>query len=133
MGRPANATGSATILLLGATATYHLESVTGLELRANVEGAVAGPSALIVDVGARYAVPLSATRRLFLLPDLGIGTFVTLGAQQEARFWFRGAALASLGLGPRVSLEAGPALGVTPGGSGTLVLVGGTMRALVRF
>lgn len=133
VGRPSNATGSAILVLLGASAAYHVESAPGLELRGNIEGAVAGPGALAIDVGARYALPLVASRRLFLLPDVGLGTFVTLGAQRDARFWARGAALASLGLGDRVALEAGPWVGVTPGGSGTLVFVGATARALVRF
>ncbi len=133
LARPAGATGSATSLYLGGIVTYHLESVPGLELRANLAGAIAGPKALAVDVGARYAVPLLPSARLFLLPDLGLGSFVTLGAQKDGRFLVRGGLHGALGLGERVALELGPELGVTPGGSGTLVLFGATARAVARF
>lgn len=133
VSRPANATGPTTSLYLGGTGAYHIEAIPGLELRGNLAGTLAGPRAFLLDVGARYAIPLVPTRRLFLVPDVGLGTFVTLGAAKEARFWLRGGAFLSLGLGERVALELGPDLGVTPGGSGAVVLFGGTLRGLVRF
>lgn len=133
VSRPGNATGPSTSLYLGATGAYHLEAVPGLELRGNLAGTLAGPKAVLLDVGARYALPLAPTRRLFVVPDAGLGTFITLGAAKEARFWLRGAVFLSLGLGARVALEAGPDLGVTPGGSGAVVLFGGTLRGLARF
>jgi len=133
VSRPEGAVGSATSLYIGGLIAYHVEPAGNLELRANVAGTAAGPRALVVDVGARYGVPLLPTRRLFFLPDVGIGTFVTMGAAKDARFFFRAATFLSLGLGERVSIEAGPELGVTPGGAGTVVLFGGTARGLVRF
>ncbi len=133
VSRPPNATGPSTSVYLGGTAAYHVESIPGLELRGNVAGTLAGPRAFLLDVGARYAIGLLPTRRLFLVPDAGLGTFVTLGATKEARFWVRGAAFLSLGLGERVAVEMGPDLGVTPGGSGAVVLFGGTIRGFVRF
>jgi hypothetical protein len=133
VSRPSNATGSATSFVIGGTLGYHLEAVPGLELRANVEGAAAGPKALFFDVGARYAIPLAPTIRLFLVPDAGLGSFVTMGAQKSARFWVRLGAYASLGLGEHVALELGPDFGVTPGGAGTVVLFGGALRAVARF
>jgi hypothetical protein len=84
-------------------------------------------------VGARYALPVVPTARVFVVPDVGLGTFVTLGAAKDARFFTRLAAYASVGLGERVALELGPELGLTPGGSGTVVLFGGALHALARF
>ncbi len=55
-----------------------------------------------------------ALRHLFLLPDLGLGSFVTVGAQKDERFLVRGGRPGALGLGERAALELGPELGVTP-------------------
>ncbi len=133
VSRPEGAVGSATSLYVGGLIAYHVEQAGNLELRANIAGTVAGPRALVVDVGARYGLPIWPTRRLFFVPDLGIGTFVNLGVAKEARFLFRAAGYLSLGLGERVAVELGPDFGVTPGGAGTVVLFGGTARGLVRF
>lgn len=133
VSRPDGAVGSATSLYLGGMLAYHVEQAGNLELRAGIAGTVAGPRALALDVGARYALPIAKAARLYVLPDLGLGTFVTMGSAKEARFLFRAATYLSLGLGDRVAIEAGPELGVTPGGAGTLVLFGGTARGVFRF
>jgi hypothetical protein len=131
--RPDNAQGSATSVLLAGAFGYALEAVPGLELRADFAGAVAGPKALVLDAGARYAFMLVPTARVYAGPELALGAFVTLGGDKSARFLGRGGLAAGIGIGEQVQLEAFGDLAVTPGGAGTLVLGGGGARGLVRF
>jgi len=133
VSRPANASGNRTAVHVGGALGYALDAVPGLEIRADVSGAVSGPKALIVDAGARYAWMPAHGPRIYLGPELAAGAFVTLGAEKAARFLARGGALAGVGIGDRVQVEAFGDADVAPGGDGTLVLVGGGARALVRF
>ena len=132
VSRPKNATGSATAVSLEASGGYALDAVPGLELRGDLAGALVGPGAVFFDAGARYAIPIAPTKRLFLGPEAVIGAFFPTGGDRSARFYARGSAFLALGLGERVQLDlsgdVAPVLG-----SSTLVLVGGTLRGLVRF
>ncbi len=131
--RPSGASGSAESLFLGASAAYAPDAAPGFELRGNMAMAALGPRALTADAGARYAVPLLARYRFFVAPEAGLGTFVTLGADKTARFFARAALALVLGLGDRIQFEAAADLGASPGGSGAILLVGGTLRGLYRF
>lgn len=133
VSRPTGASGSATSLQLGGTFGYALLAIPGLELRGDFGGAVAGPSSLTIDAGARYMLPVAPTKRFFLGPELALGTFVTLGAEKTARFLLRGALVASLGLGERWQIELLGDCDYAAGGSGALALVGGSARGVFRF
>jgi hypothetical protein len=133
VSRPGNAQGSATSVVLNGAFGYALDAVPGLELRADIAGAVAGPKSILLDAGARYAFMLVPTARVYAGPELAVGAFFTLGGDKSARFLGRGGLVAGIGLGERVQLEAFGDLAVAPGGAGTLVLGGGGARGLVRF
>ncbi len=90
--RPDSASGAATSGVIGGYAGYAFEQVPGLEARLEIEGAVAGPRALAIDAGARYAFPIAPRLRIYAGPEVALGTFVTLGAEQKARLLGRGAA-----------------------------------------
>jgi hypothetical protein len=62
-----------------------------------------------------------------------LGTHVALGADKTARFLSQGSAFVSLGLGEQFQIEIAGDIGAALGGSGTLVLGGGTARGVVRF
>jgi hypothetical protein len=132
--RPAEAQGDATVGLGSIHVAYALEAVPGLDLHGDVGAVVFGPSAVRFEAGARYLLAPFRGVRLHVGPELGIGALVTTGADQRARFLAHGAAVISVGLGDRVSLELAPAVDAAPAaGGGTLLLVGGGARALVRF
>ncbi len=131
--KPDQARGPSLGMPLGAVVAYALESVRGLELRGIVTSQVVGPRALVLAAGGRYAFPLLAKQRLFVGPEVLLGAHVALGADKTARFLTQGSAFAALGLGERVQLEIAGDLGAALGGSGALILGGGTVRALVRF
>ena len=133
VSRPGNAQGSATSVVVNGAFGYALDAVPGLELRADIAGAVAGPKAILLDAGARYAFMLVPTARVYAGPEVAVGAFFTLGGDKSARFLGRGGLVAGIGLGERVQLEAFGDLAVAPGGAGTLVLGGGGARGLVRF
>ena len=114
-------------------AGYAFEQVPGLEARLAVQGAIAGPRALDIDAGARYALPIAPRLRIYAGPELALGTFITLGAERSARFLARGAAFGAIGIGDHVQLELAADVRATPGGTGFLLLGGGEGRALFRF
>jgi len=130
--RPADATGSPSAALLGASAGYALAALPGLELRADFDGSVAGPKSYAVDVGARYAFPVLPTLRLFAGPEATVGGFFASGADKTPRALLQGAAFVALGVGPYVQIEVVGDLAYAAG-SPSLALGGGTLRGLVRF
>ena len=130
--RPANARGSSTAGLLGATAAYALSGVKGLELRADLDTSLAGPSSVSADVGARYAIPLVPSVRLFFGPEALVGGFFASGADKTPRALVQGSAFVALGLGEHVQLEVSGDVAYAAG-SPSLALGGGTLRGLVRF
>jgi hypothetical protein len=73
------------------------------------------------------------TIRLFAGPEASFGVFMPLGGDKQARFLFQPSAFVALGLGEHVQLEVAFDAPIAAGGTGTLVLMGGTARALVRF
>jgi hypothetical protein len=131
--RPSNAVGSSTAGIVVGNVGYALDSIPGLEFRGNVGGAFAGPGSFTAEAGARYAVPLLPTLRLFFGPEVTIGGFFTLGAEKTARFLLHPSAFLSWGLGERVQLEVAGDLPYAAGGSSSLLLGGGTARVAVRF
>jgi hypothetical protein len=131
--RPSNAVGPATAGLLVFNVGYALDAMPGLELRANIAAALVGPGSFSAAAGARYALPLLPTRRLFVGPEVTLGGFFTSGAEKTTRFLVQPSIFASLGLGERIQIEIAGDLPYAAGGSGSLLLVGGTLRGAVRF
>lgn len=133
IARPSNAQGNATSLMIEGAVGYAFDGAPGLEVRADVGGAVAGPRALYVEGGARYAFMLAPTIRLYAGPEAGLGAFFTLGGDKRARFSARGSAFVGIGLSDRFQLEIFGDVAGIPGGAGGLVLGGGGVRGAVRF
>jgi hypothetical protein len=131
--RPDNAQGPSGALPIGAVFGYALEQVPGLELRGIFTSQVLGPRALEIAAGGRYAIGLLPQYRIFVGPELLLGTHVALGADKTARFITHGAAFVAVGIGEQLQLEVAGDLAAAFGGSGTLILGGATMRALFRF
>jgi hypothetical protein len=130
--RPSHTSGSPAALSLGAIVGYALtDYVPNLELRANLSGQVAGPRALEVDAGARYAfAPTSAP--FFVGPELLLGGFFALGGAKEGRFYVHPAIFLAYAVTDNVQLEAAGDVGIAAG-SDTLVLLGATARVVLRF
>ena len=130
--RAANAVGSSASATLGGTLAYALGAVPGLELRADGGGTVAGPRSFSLEAGARYAIPIAPAIRLFAGPEAELGTFLTFSGDKTARFLVQGAAFVALGIGEHLQFELAGNIDYAAG-SASLVLGGGTARALVRF
>lgn len=133
LSRPDTARGPSWAMPIGATLGYAFAEVPGLEARGVFTSQVIGPKALEISAGARYAIPIVPQIRLFVGPEVLLGTHVAIGADKTARFLAHGAAFAALGIGEQLQLELAGDLAAALGGSGTLVLGGGTARVLVRF
>ena len=131
--RPTNAQGAATALILSGAVGYALATIPGLELRADIGGAVDGPKSIFVDGGARYAFMLARAVRAYAGPELALGAFFTLGGDKSARFLGRGSLFLGIGIDENWQFEIFGDLGWTPGGAGDLVLAGGGARGVVRF
>jgi hypothetical protein len=130
--RPSNAIGSSTEGTLGGTFAYALAPVPGLEFRADLSGTIFGPKSLSAEAGARWAIPIVPSLRLFAGPEAELGTFVTFAGDKTARFLALGTAFVALGVGENVQFEVAGNIDFAAG-SAPLVLGGGTARALVRF
>lgn len=134
LARPGQARGSSAAMPIGVAFGYAFpESAPGLELRGNLTGQVAGPRALEVSAGARYALAPVPGLRLFIGPELLLGAHVALGAEKSARFLTHGALFVAVGITKNVQAEVAADLAAALGGSGALVLGGATARAVVRF
>lgn len=132
--RPEGGAGLSTLAVFGLlTGEYAFERVPGLALRGNFGGNFYGPSSIFVDVGARYAIPLVPTARLFFGPEVTIGALFPIGGDKSPRFLLRTDVFVALGLGERVQIEAAFDLMSAFGGDGPLVLGGGLLRGLFRF
>jgi hypothetical protein len=131
-GVPASEVGSSTAGTLGGTLAYALAAVPGLELRVDGDGSIAGPKSFTLAGGARYAIPIVPTVRLFAGPESEVGVFATFAGDKTARFLLRGAAFVAMGFGEHTQLELAADIDYAAG-STSLVLGGGTLRALVRF
>ena len=133
VSRPGRAVGPSGSFELGAALGYAIAAVPGLEIRADGQIAAAGPGAVFVDAGARYAFMVIPTARIFAGPEAAIGGVFSLGGDKSARFLARGSLVAGIGLGDHLQLEAFGDAAAAAGGSGALVFLGGGGRALVRF
>lgn len=132
--RPAAARGPSWAMPVGVAFGYALaDSVPGLELRANVTGQPIGPRAAELSAGARYAIAPLSGLRLFVGPELLVGAHVALGADKTTRLLAHGSAFVAYGITESVQVELAGDLAAALGGSGTLLLGGGTARVLVRF
>lgn len=131
--RPSEARGPSNAMAIGGVFAYALEQVPGVELRGIFTSQAIGPKAIEISAGGRYAIPVLPQYRIFIGPELLLGAHVALGADKTARFLGHGAAFVSWGIGEQVQLELAGDLATAFGGTGTLVLGGGTVRALFRF
>lgn len=129
---PSSDVGSATAGTLGGTAALALANAPGLELCVDGSGSIAGPKSFSLAGGARWALPIVPTLRLFAGPEAEVGTFVTFAGDKTARFLASGGVFVALGLGEHLELELAADIDYAAG-STSLVLGGGTLRALVRF
>jgi hypothetical protein len=129
--RPDTTRGSSFTIPVHVAAGYAFAQVPGFELRALATVNTVGPQAFTLDVGGRYA--LNVARTVYIGPELGLGTLVTLGAAKTGRFLLRGSPFVAFAITENVQLEASPDLLLSPGGSGTLLLFGGSLRGLYRF
>jgi hypothetical protein len=129
IARPGNARGSSLSGTVELNAGYIF--IPNLEGRLNVGFSVFGPSAFHADVGARYMFPIM--RNLFAGPELTVGLFRPLGGDQTSRFLARPAGVVAIALHPRFQLDVLGEFLVAPGGTGTLVLGGGTLRGNLRL
>ena len=130
--RPARASGPTTSMIIDGFGGYAIESVRGLELRANLGVTAVGPSAFTLDGGARYAFAVLPRQQLYVGPELGLGAFVTEGAKKQGYFLTHGAAFIAWEPHPNVQVELLGDLSAAVGGD-TFVLGGGTVRGTARF
>jgi len=134
MARPEQARGPSWAMPIGVVFGYALpDTVPGLEIRANVTSQVIGPRALELSAGARYALAPFRGVRLFLGPELLLGAHAALGAAKTTRFLAHGSAFLAIGITENFQAEIAGDLSTALGGRGTLLLGGGTARAVLRF
>lgn len=132
--RPSSARGPSWAMPIGGVVGYALaEQVPGLEIRGNLTSQVIGPRALELSAGARYALAPVRGLRLFLGPELLVGAHVALGADKTTRLLLHGSAFAAIGLLDNLQVEVAADLAPAFGGTGTLLLGGGTARVVVRL
>ncbi len=130
--RPARASGPTTSMIVDGFGGYAIESVRGLELRANVGITAVGPSAFTLDGGARYAFAVLPRQQIYVGPEVAIGAFVTEGAKKQGYFLTHGSAFIAWEPHPMVQVELVGDLSLAVGGD-TFVLGGGTVRGTARF
>jgi hypothetical protein len=99
VARPSKAQGDTATAHLSLAGEYAIDEVPGLAIRAYFGGAIAGPTSIQLDAGARYAIPIAPTLRLFFGPELTLGVFVPFAGDKQARFLLHPSAFVSLGLG----------------------------------
>jgi hypothetical protein len=134
VARPEQARGPSWAMPIGLSLGYALpDKVPGLEIRGNFTSQVIGPRALEISAGARYALAPFRGVRLFIGPELLLGAHVALGADKVTRFLAHGSVFLAVGITENVQAEIAGDLMPALGGSGTLLLGGGTARVFVRF
>jgi outer membrane biosynthesis protein TonB len=131
--RPERASGPTASGHIQGFGEYAIDAVSGLAVRAEIAGGIVGPGSFWMGAGARYAIPIVPTIRLFAGPELTLGFFVPIGGDKTARFLLHPSAFVALALGEYVQLEIAPELPIAFGGTGTLMLFGGSARATLRF
>ena len=133
ISRPDKSSGPSWAMPLGLAGGYAIDSLPGLEVRGIFTSQVIGPKAIEIAGGARFAIPVLAQYRIFVGPEALVGAHIAIGAEKTGRFIAHGAAFAAWGVTEQLQLELAGDLAAALGGSGTLVLGGGTVRVLVRF
>ncbi len=134
LARPGDARGPSWAMPIGVVLGYAFpESAPGLEVRGNVTSQVIGPRALELSAGARYALAPFRGVRLFIGPELLLGAHVALGADKTARFLTHGSLFLAYGITENVQAEIAGDLAAALGGTGALMLGGGTARVSFRF
>ncbi len=144
LARPSGAVGNATSLLVQATFGYAFDSgprapgekpsaLNGLELRFDAGGGTVGPGSIFFDGGARYALFVAQSPRLYLGPEAKIGAFVPFAGDKKVRFLGRAGAFIGFEITPEFSLEIASNVSVAPGGSGTLLFLDAALGAFYRF
>lgn len=132
--RPDGARGPSAAMPIGGVLGYAFpDDVPGLELKLNVTGQALGPRAVEASAGARYAFAPIGGAPLFIGPELLLGAHVASGAEQTARFLTHGSLFIAYGITENLQAELAGDLAVAAGGSGPLLLGGGTARIVVRF
>jgi hypothetical protein len=132
--RPSQARGTSWAMPIGGAVGYALpDAVRGLELRAQLTGQVVGPAALELSGGARWAFAPLPDLRLFVGPELLAGAHIAEGADKTGRFLLHGSLFLAVGITENLQVEIAGDLMPAFGGSGTLLLGGGTARVAVRF
>lgn len=132
--RPDQARGPSWAMPLGATIGYAFpDQAPGFEAKANLTSQVIGPRALELSIGGRYALAPFRGIKVFIGPELLLGTHIALGADKTARFLLHGAAFLAVGITNNIQAEIAGDLAPAFGGNGTLLLGGGTARLIVRF
>lgn len=133
LSRPGNARGPSWAVPIGVAFGYAFAEVPGLEARGIFTSQIIGPKAIEIAAGGRYAIPVLPQYRIFMGPEALIGAHVAIGAEKTARFIAHGSAFAAIGVSDSLQFEIAGDIAGAFGGSGTLVLGGGTARALLRF
>jgi hypothetical protein len=105
----------------------------GIAIRADFGGNFYGPNAIVLDAGARWAIPLVPKLRIFIGPEVTIGGFFVTTGDQQSRFLLRTDAFASIGFGEHVQIEAAFDVQSAFGATEPIVLGGAMVRALYRF
>ena len=132
--RPAGAVGSSFSFDGLVSGEYAFAAVPGLALRGNFGAELYGHGAIFVDAGARYAIPLVPSMRLFFGPEITLGAFfLPSSGDKEPRFLLRTDVFAAMGLGERVQIEVAFDVSSAFGGSGAIILGGGIARGMIRF
>lgn len=132
--RPDQARGPSSAMPIGVVVGYALpDAAPGLELKGNVTSQVIGPRAVELSAGARYAFAPLHDVRLFFGPELLLGAHIAVGAEKTARFLTHGSLFVAFGITQNLQAEIAGDLAGAFGGSGTLLLGGGTARVVLRF
>ena len=122
IARPANARGSSFSSSLELTLGYALPDVAkGLEARGNVGFSIAGPASFHMDAGARYALPIAASARVYAGPEASLGVFAPFGGDEKPRLLLRAAGFLAVGVGEQFQAEVLAELAAAPGGSGAQI------------
>lgn len=133
--RPDNARGSSLTGNIAVHIGFVPSVFPSLEIRLNGGASFVGPSAFHADGGARYMAPITGASSvpMFVGPEVTLGIFRPLGGDQSARFLARAAGVLAVQVHSHMQVDVLGEFLVAPGGTGTLLLGGGTVRASLRL
>jgi hypothetical protein len=101
------------------------------ELAGSIGGWYGAFGGVRLGLGMRYAI--FASERFVVAPELALGALAQVGGNGDARLLFAGGAHFSFILLRSLELEVHPSIDLSPGGSGAVVIAGGTVGALFRL